>query len=86
MNYQQIFLIIINLSEQLILHNYSYSISNILLMQILSIFITSFYIIYKISKIYIPIDIEVMDDILKDVNQYITITFVILSNIVIYYS
>jgi hypothetical protein len=86
MNYQQIFLIIINLSEQLILHNYSYSISNILLMQILSIFITSFYIIYKISKIPIPIDIELLDDILKDVNQYITITFVILSNIVIYYS
>ena len=86
MNYQQIFLIFINLSEQLILHNYGYSISNILLMQILSIFITLFYIIYKISKIYIPIDIEVMDDILKDVNQYITITFVILSNIVIYYS
>ena len=86
MNYHQILLIFINLSEQLILHNYGYSISNILLMQILSIFITLFYIIYKISKIYIPIDIEVMDDILKDVYQYITITFVILSNIVIYYS
>lgn len=86
MNYHQILLIFINLSQQLILHNYSYSISNILLMQILSIFITSFYIIYKISKIPIPIDIELLDDILKDVNQYITITFVILSNIVIYYS
>jgi len=86
MNYHQILLIFINLSQQLILHNYSYSISNILLMQILSIFIALFYIIYKISKIYMPIDIEVMDDILKDVYQYITITFVILSNIVIYYS
>ncbi len=87
MEFNNIYLSLVISVPQVLLYHCGISILDITLLLILSTIITLMMTMNTISKIPSPMnELELIDEMVRDIYKYITLNFVILSLIVMYYT